>query len=140
MLWKPHQYQHNAVQFMLENGSGQLWLEPGLGKTSITLEAIRQLKDSGAIKKVLIVAPLRPCYAVWPDEVKKWDNFNELTISVLHGSNKDKTLHDKSLIHVINFEGLQWLSATLRRLNVKMPYDMLVVDEISYLKNTRTSL
>jgi SNF2 family DNA or RNA helicase len=138
MLWKPHQYQHNAVQFMLENGSGQLWLEPGLGKTSITLEAIRQLKDSGAIKKVLIVAPLRPCYAVWPDEVTKWDNFNELTISVLHGPNKDKTLHDKSLIHVINFEGLQWLSATLRKMNVKLPYDMLVVDEISYLKNTRT--
>jgi SNF2 family DNA or RNA helicase len=138
MLWKPHQYQHNAVQFMLENGSGQLWLEPGLGKTSITLEAIRQLKDSGAVKKVLIVAPLRPCYAVWPDEIVKWDNFHELTMSVLHGPTKDKTLHDNSFIHVINFEGLQWLSATLRRLAIKLPYDMLVVDEISYLKNTRT--
>jgi len=138
MLWNPHQYQHNAVQFMLENGSGQLWLEPGLGKTSITLEAIRQLLNSSAIKKVLIVAPLRPSYAVWPVEVEKWDNFKNLTISVLHGPHKDKILHDKSIIHVINFEGLQWLSATLRRLNIKLPYDMLVVDEISYLKNTRT--
>jgi len=138
MLWNPHQYQHNAVQFMLENGSGQLWLEPGLGKTSITLEAVRQLLNSSAIKKVLIVAPLRPSYAVWPVEVEKWDNFKNLTISVLHGPHKDKILHDKSIIHVINFEGLQWLSATLRRLNIKLPYDMLVVDEISYLKNTRT--
>jgi SNF2 family DNA or RNA helicase len=39
-------------------------------------------------------------------------------------------------IHVINFEGLQWLA---KMLNGKpFPYDMLVVDEISYLKNTRT--
>jgi hypothetical protein len=61
-----------------------------------------------------------------------------MSISVLHGPTKDKKLHDNSLIHVINFEGLQWLSMTLRRLGIKMPYDMLVVDEISYLKNTRT--
>ena len=138
MLWNPHQYQQNAVKFLVENGSGQLWLDPGLGKTSITLEAIKILKAANAVNKVLILAPLRPCYAVWPDEIQKWDNFNGMSISVLHGPTKDKKLHDNSLIHVINFEGLQWLSTTLRRLGIKMPYDMLVVDEISYLKNTRT--
>jgi SNF2 family DNA or RNA helicase len=138
MLWNPHQYQQNAVKFLVENGSGQLWLDPGLGKTSITLEAIKILKAANAISKVLILAPLRPCYAVWPDEIEKWDNFNGMSISVLHGPTKDKKLHDNSLIHVINFEGLQWLSTTIRRLGIKMPYDMLVVDEISYLKNTRT--
>ena len=138
MLWNPHQYQQNAVKFLVENGSGQLWLDPGLGKTSITLEAIKILKAANSISKVLILAPLRPCYAVWPEEISKWDNFNGMTISVLHGSTKDKKLHDNSLIHVINFEGLQWLAATIKRLGIKMPYDMLVVDEISYLKNTRT--
>jgi hypothetical protein len=59
-----------------------------------------------------------------------------LTISVLHGPNKDKYLDDKSDIHVINFEGLQWLAKTLA--GKPFPYDMLVVDEISYLRNTRT--
>jgi len=138
MLWSPHQYQLNAVKFILESGSGQLWLEPGLGKTSITLEAIKYLKEANAVKKVLIVAPLRPCYAVWPVEIEKWDNFNDLTISVLHGPQKDKKLNDKSLIHVINFEGLQWLAATFKRMSARIPYDILVVDEISYLKNPRT--
>lgn len=138
MLWNPHQYQQNAVKFLVENGSGQLWLDPGLGKTSITLEAIKILKAANAINKVLILAPLRPCYAVWPEEIQKWDNFNGMSISVLHGATKDKKLHDNSLIHVINFEGLQWLASTIKRLGIKMPYDMLVVDEISYLKNTRT--
>jgi SNF2 family DNA or RNA helicase len=73
---------------------------------------------------------------VWPIEIKKWDNFSRLTISVLHGPNKDKYLDDKSDIHVINFEGLQWLAKTLA--GKPFPYDMLVVDEISYLRNTRT--
>ena len=138
MLWNPHPYQQNAVKFLIENGSGQLWLDPGLGKTSIALQAIKTLKAANVISKVLILAPLRPCYAVWPEEIQKWDNFNGMTISILHGPAKDKKLHDTSLIHVINFEGLQWLSATLRKMNIKLPYDMLIVDEISYLKNTRT--
>lgn len=138
MLWSPHEYQNKAVQFLLENGSGQLWLDPGLGKTSIVLSTIQCLKNVGAINKVLVVAPLRPCYAVWPVEIEKWDNFKDLSVSILHGPLKNKTVHDKSTIHVVNFDGLAWLSATFKKLGVKLPYDMLVVDEISYLKNTRT--
>jgi len=136
MLWQPHEYQKKAVRFLVDNGSGQLWLDPGLGKTSITLQAIKTLQAFGSIRKTLIIAPLRPAYAVWPIEIKKWDNFSRLTISVLHGPNKDKYLDDKSDIHVINFEGLQWLAKTLA--GKPFPYDMLVVDEISYLRNTRT--
>ena len=45
-----------AVKFLVEHGSGQLWLDPGLGKTSITLETFKVLKAAGAIKKALIVA------------------------------------------------------------------------------------
>ena len=136
MFWEPHEYQKRAVKFLVSNGSGQLWLDPGLGKTSITLEAFKILKQAGAVKKALILAPLRPAYAVWPEEIKKWDNFSDISITVIHGPNKDKNLSDASDIHVINFEGLQWLA---KMLNGKpFPYDMLVVDEISYLKNTRT--
>lgn len=138
MLWNSHAYQLNAAKFLLERGSGQLWLDPGLGKTSIVLQVIKTLYFAKSIKKVLVVAPLRPCYAVWPIEIKKWDNFDMLTCSVLHGPGKDKRLTDKSTIHVINFEGLQWLSRTIRKLGMTFPYDLLVIDEISYLKNTRT--
>jgi len=133
MYWNPHPYQMKAVQFLVENGSGQLWLDPGLGKTSITLQALKILRAAKAINKVLILAPLRPTYAVWPEEISKWDNFNDLTISILHGPNKDYRHGDKSFIHVINFEGLQWLAKKNH-----FPYDALIVDEISYLKNTRT--
>ena len=136
MFWEPHEYQKKAVKFLVSNGSGQLWLDPGLGKTSITLEAFKILKQAGAVKKALIVAPLRPAYAVWPEEIKKWDNFAGISITVIHGPNKDKSIEDMSDIHVINFEGLQWLAKVLN--GKPFPYDMLVADEISYLKNTRT--
>jgi SNF2 family DNA or RNA helicase len=136
VFWEPHEYQKKAVKFLVSNGSGQLWLDPGLGKTSITLEAFKILKQAGAVKKALIVAPLRPAYAVWPEEIKKWDNFAGISITVIHGPNKDKSIEDMSDIHVINFEGLQWLAKVLN--GKPFPYDMLVADEISYLKNTRT--
>lgn len=136
-FWAPHEYQKKAVEFISQRGSSQLWLDPGLGKTSITLQALKTLRHVDAIKRVLVIAPLRPAYAVWPEEIKKWENFEGMSISVLHGTKKDKALTDGAFIHVINFEGLSWLSSSLRKLG-NFPYDMLVVDEISYLKNTRT--
>lgn len=136
-FWTPHEYQKKAVEFISQRGSSQLWLDPGLGKTSITLQALKTLRHVGAIKRALVLAPLRPAYAVWPEEIKKWENFEGMSISVLHGQKKDKALIDGAFIHVVNFEGLSWLSSSLRKLG-NFPYDMLVVDEISYLKNTRT--
>ena len=138
MLWKPHQYQLNAVKFLLSRGSSQLWLDPGLGKTSITLKAIKELKKVGQVNKVLILAPLRPAYAVWPEEIQKWDDFNDMTYTVLHGKDKDKNLENNSFLHIINFDGLQWLIKESKKRKIRLNYDMLVVDEISYLKNTRT--
>jgi SNF2 family DNA or RNA helicase len=135
--WIPHDYQKKALEFVIQRGSSQLWLEPGLGKSSITLQAIKTLRDVGAIKKVLVIAPLRVAYSVWPEEITKWSNFEDLTITVLHGGEKNKRFKSDSLIHVINFDGLQWLASTIAKSGV-MPYDMLVVDEISMLKNIRT--
>lgn len=137
MFWSPHQYQLNAVKFLLNSGSGSLWLEPGLGKTSITLQAIKSLKASGQVRKVLILAPLRPAHAVWGPEIEKWENFNNLSYTVLHGPKKDQLLNEKTDIHILNFDGLAWFSNSIARSGV-FNYDLLVVDEISYLRNTRT--
>jgi SNF2 family DNA or RNA helicase len=136
VFWQPHEYQKEAVKFLLTHGSGSLWLDPGLGKTAIVLEAFRILKHKGLAKKMLVVAPLRPVYAVWPVEAKKWEQFNQYSIGILHGGNKDKTLNKNLDIYVVNFEGLRWLST---KLNGKpWPFEILVIDEISYLKNTQT--
>jgi len=136
MFWEPHEYQKEAVKFLLSRGSGSLWLDPGLGKTATVLSAFRVLRLKGMAKCMLVIAPLRPAYAVWPKEVLKWEQFKDLSVGVLHGAKKDKVLQRPHDIYVINFEGLNWLSG---RFNGKTwPFDILVVDEISYMKNTQT--
>ena len=107
--WSPHPYQVKAVNFLINNYSAALFLDPGLGKTSITLQAIKFLKEHGALNKVLLIAPLRICYSVWPAEIAKWSNFSDLRISVVHGPNKQAALEADADIYIVNPEGLAWL-------------------------------
>lgn len=136
MYWEPHEYQKEAVKFLIERGSGALWLDPGLGKTAVVLSAFKVLRTKGLAKKMLVIAPLRPAHGVWPAEVKKWEQFANYSVGVLHGGNKAKVLKQNHDIYAINFEGLQWLSSQLN--GKTWPFDILVVDEISYMKNTQT--
>ena len=136
MFWEPHEYQKEAVKFLVERGSAALWLDPGLGKTTVVLSAFRTLRLKSQARKMLVIAPLRPTYVVWPVEVKKWEQFAGYSIGILHGSKKDAALNKDHDIYVINFEGLGWLSNKLK--GKPWPFDILVVDEISYMKNTQT--
>lgn len=76
----PHKYQEQAIEFLVSRSNAGLFLAPGLGKTSITLAAFKILKKCGFASKMLIIAPLRPCYSVWPAEVKKWEQFSGLSV------------------------------------------------------------
>ena len=59
MQYNPHEYQTYATQFILTHPVAAIFLQMGLGKSVITLTAIRQLLLSGAVRKVLVIAPLR---------------------------------------------------------------------------------
>lgn len=133
--FSPHKYQEKAIEFLVSRSNAGLFLSPGLGKTSITLASFKILQKCGFANKLLVIAPLRPCYSVWPAEVKKWEQFSGLSVGILHGPHKLKVLNTKHDIYVINPEGLRWLFTTLRN---NMPFDMLVVDESSKFKNTNT--
>ena len=124
------------MKFMLENGAAGLLLDPGLGKTSITLGAFKVLKNEGISTCMLVIAPLRPCYEVWPAEVNKWTDFGGISVGVLHGPKKEKVLNERHDVYVINPDGLSWLltSNNWRKLDL----DVLVVDESTKFKNTST--
>ncbi len=151
--WQPHAYQKKAVKFLLEHAASALFLDPGLGKTSITLAAIKLLKQKKLLDKVLLIAPLRVCYSVWPKEVSKWTDFGGLKVAVLHGPRKDEALKSDADVYVINPEGLDWLlqakktktaqgktkvEVDLRRFK-NLGFDTLVVDELSKFKHTNTN-
>lgn len=135
--FKPHKYQEKAIQFLVENAEAGLFLSPGLGKTSISYGAINVLRSVGFVDKVLVIAPLRPCYNVWPGEAKKWSDFNKFSVGVLHGPKKDKTLEEDHDIYVINPEGLRWLFTALSKRRA-WPFQMLIVDESSKFKHCNT--
>lgn len=59
--WRAHKYQQKAVKHLRERDAAALFLDPGLGKTAITLEAFVELQKKGEAKKALVIAPLRVC-------------------------------------------------------------------------------
>lgn len=155
--WTPHAYQKKAVKFLLEHAAAALFLDPGLGKTSITLAAIKLLKKKKVLSKVLLIAPLRVCYSVWPKEVDKWSDFGGLKVVLLHGPRKEQALKEEADVYVINPEGLEWLlqvkktkvitrggrektkvEVDIRRWKA-LGFDALIVDELSKFKHTNTS-
>jgi SNF2 family DNA or RNA helicase len=132
--FKPHKYQQKAIKFGVSKANAGLLLVPGLGKTSISLAIFKLLRAQGFVKQLLVLAPLRAVYSVWPKEVEKWDEFKGLSVGILHGPNKDEVLRKNPDVLVMNYEGLGWLTDNIKDLKA----DMLVVDESSKLKETRT--
>src|SRR5688500_2603171 len=89
MLWSPHEYQERAIMLQIRQGGAGLLLDPGLGKTSISLASFKILKDKGLAKKMLVITPKRLAYLTWPREIEKWDQFQSLKWCHLHGRHRE---------------------------------------------------
>lgn len=137
MKYSPHPYQKKAIKFMLERACAALFMDPGLGKTSTTLAAFKLLKREGMVDRALVIAPLRPARSVWPGEAQKWEDFRDLKINVLHGSDKMDLFAQEADVDVINPEGLSWLFETTKKTR-DWPWQMLVIDESTRFKHTGT--
>lgn len=136
MKYNPHNYQKYSIEFVKSHPYAALLLSCGLGKTSITLSAINDLLNSGEIHKVLVIAPLR-VVNVWKQEVEKWDDLKNLTVSKVVGSPKDrdKALSTKADIYVINRENVEWL---VYKSGFEFDFDMVVIDELSSFKSYKS--
>ncbi|MGB4655853.1 MAG: DEAD/DEAH box helicase [Bacteroidales bacterium] len=133
MQYKAHDYQEYAKQKIIEQKACGLFLEPGLGKTVITLSAIWDLMfDYFDISKVLVIAPLRVAENTWTEELEKWDHLTYLRISKVLGTEAQRieALRRPADIYVINRENVAWLAEL-----GEWDFDMLVIDELSSFKN-----
>lgn len=136
MKFVPRSYQKLIVDNILYNKRTAVFAGMGLGKTASTLEAIRQIKAVRPSLTVLIIAPLRVAQSTWPDEVRKWDSFRHLRVSVICGSAKarrDALLSDAD-IYTINYENIPWL---VEELKGDWFFDLIVADESTRLKGLR---
>jgi SNF2 family DNA or RNA helicase len=129
---------------LVKHPEAALLLAPGLGKTSVTLAAFAALRKAGTARKMLVIAPRRPCYSVWsseaPGELWRWKDFHDLRVTLLHGPHKDDRLEEDSDIFVINFDGLVWLIEKQKYLTklIKRGVDILAVDELSRFKHPKS--
>lgn len=142
--WKPAAFQKKAVKFLVEHAAAGLFLDPGLRKTSATLAAIAFLRKRRLVKRVLVIAPLRVCYLVWPAEATLWKDFHGLRVVVLHGDDKEERLREEADLYVINPAGLDWLTGSVdgttpnRKRWASLNFDTLVVDELTQFKHTKS--
>ena len=74
-----HPYQIFCSGFIEEHPACGIFLDMGLGKTSIALTAISHLLyDSYEVSRVLIIAPLRVARDTWLAELGKWAHLKGL--------------------------------------------------------------
>lgn len=130
-----HAYQRTAVEHIKEHPESALFLDMGLGKTVSTLTAIVDLINFFEVSKVLIVAPKRVAEMTWGDEVENWRHLNGLRVSVIKGTAKQREAAARADadIYTVSRDNLVWLLQMWG--GSKVPYDMMVLDELSSFKN-----
>ena len=140
--WEPKLYQERGIKWLLQltqeqvaaEAGSALFLPPGLGKTSIGLAAILELKRLGLPHRALVLAPLMVCRTTWMTEPQKWGQFQGLRVGLAHGPDKKLILNDPYYdIVVMNYDGIEWATEMLADGH---NFAVLLCDEIPRLKNT----
>ena len=120
---KLRDYQIKGVEFGHKVSHPYFACDLGTGKTAIALELIKKIGQPA-----MVLAPLRPLYSTWPNEIKKWTP--EASYYIMHGPEKDVRKALKADIVLMNYEGLKWFSDQ----RGKWVKRTLILDESSMVK------
>lgn len=142
----PRPYQFEAAKFMVSRPAAGIFLDPGLGKSRITLMALEALRSRKIIRRTLIVAPMKVALGTWPNEIVKWRV--PARYAVLHDDwqerergpkiKKDNGYAMMADYDIINYDGLSWLFRKIKALRDYKRYDAIVLDESSRVKHANT--
>lgn len=138
MIYKPYPYQQYCAARIVADAAVGLFLDMGLGKTVITLDAINTLRyDRWAVQRVLIIAPKKVAEGTWAKEAQKWEHLRHLRVSVVMGSQQKRlrALATPADVYVINRDNVAWLVDYFKN---AWPFDMVVLDESSSFKNSQS--
>jgi SNF2 family DNA or RNA helicase len=132
---KLHDYQEVAVEHISRNPRAALYLDPGLGKTAITLSAIKE-----DWLPALVIAPMRVARDTWPTEVKKWrPDLSYQAIQKLGGD-------ARSLMMQIGGADITFIGRDVAKLAIRRKgtlaipkWKTLIYDESSGIKNKSSS-
>jgi hypothetical protein len=132
-------YQQRIATELYENDEKLCVVRPGGGKTAASLTAIEELIAHGVIKHALVIAPKRVAKSVWPDEIALWAHTRGLRYAVLDGTPTQRLVKlmeaPKRDITIIGIDNVQWLCEQLATMLDGPLFDLLVIDEVSRLRN-----
>lgn len=134
----PKEYQKKAMRWVIDKPYCALFMEMGLGKTAVTLTAADWLIKKDKVHRVLIIAPKKVAESTWKQEGEKWEHLKGLSFSLVLGSRyqRERALRTKADIYVINRENVLWLTEQIGR--HPWPFDMVVLDELSSFKSSKS--
>lgn len=137
MVYKPHDYQRTAMQWLMDRPASCLFLDMGLGKTVIVLTALRRLIDDCEINRTLVVAPKKVAETQWTDEADKWNHLRGLKVVSVMGTPKKRkmALAEKADVYVIGRDNFVWLVGLY---GGQPPFDTLIIDELTSFKSSKS--
>lgn len=137
MIYKPYDYQVTAMHWIMDKPKCGLFLDMGLGKTVSTLTALQHLIDDCEVSKVLVIAPKKVAETTWSTEADKWAHLRCLKVVKVLGTEKQRNnaLDMTADIYVTGRDNFVWLA---NKYNGKLPFDTLVIDELTSFKSNRS--
>lgn len=108
----------------------------GVGKTATCLQHLNDLFLDGDAVAALVIAPLRVGVLTWPSEAKFWEQFRWMRIANLRTESGQRDFFQgRAHVYTINFESLHHLVSLVERRGGNLPYDVVIVDELTKAKN-----
>lgn len=134
-------YQRRGALLAYRKRALAVMVDMSLGKTVIALSAIRGLIKARKRRAALVVVPLRVLETeTWQKEAAQWSHTKHLKFSVVYGNPRKRltALEVPADIYITNYENLKWLAeiaGTPNRPLRSFPFDILVLDESTFVKN-----
>lgn len=132
--------QEKVVSELISSLGVQAVMPMGSGKTITALTAIADMKERGLLRAAIVTAPVRVASSTWPDEIPIWEHVAHLDAVVLRGTpaKRAKLLAEEHDIYLVSLDSLVWLLDELKKYPDDDPrHDLLVIDELSRLRNPR---
>ena len=96
-----------------------------------------RLWDEFTVRACLVIAPKNVAETVWAQECAKWGHTKGIRTSLMAGTavQRRAALHTPADLYIIGRDNLVWL---MDELGGVLPYDMVIIDELSSFKDQST--
>jgi SNF2 family DNA or RNA helicase len=132
--YSPMSHQRETAAFMTTHRRALCLNSPGTGKSLSSLWAADYLLTTGAVKRVLIIAPLSTLKPVWGTEIVRHLPYRRFAIATGNRARKLQQLLDPSVKYgIVGHDSFTTLAKELAG-----EYDLVIYDELTAVKTPGT--